>query len=73
MFPRVHGAFLGDQQAMWSKQYNGKVSQDRDGAKLVLPILRNWFTRLRCIWADGAYSGPLETWVTGLRRYRKVR
>jgi putative transposase len=47
--------------------------QDRDGAKLLLGILRHWFTRLRCIWADGAYAGFLETWVALLRRYRKVR
>jgi putative transposase len=47
--------------------------QDRDGAKPLLGILRHWFTRLRCVWADGAYAGGLETWVTGLRRYRKVR
>jgi putative transposase len=42
--------------------------QDRDGVKLLLGILRQWFTRLRCIWADGAYAGVLETWVTLLRR-----
>jgi putative transposase len=47
--------------------------QDRDGAKRLLGILRHWFTRLRCIWADGAYAGFLETWVALLRRYRKVR
>lgn len=47
--------------------------QDRDGAKLLLGILRHWFTRLRCIWADGAYTGGLETSVTWLRHYRKVR
>jgi putative transposase len=47
--------------------------QDRDGAKLLVGILRHWFTRLRCLWADGAYAGSLETWVTLLRRYRKVR
>jgi putative transposase len=47
--------------------------QDRDGAKRLLGILRHWFTRLRCMWADGAYAGFLETWVTLLRRYRKVR
>ena len=46
--------------------------QDRDGAKCLLSILRHWFTRLRCIWADGAYAGFLETWVTLLRRYRPV-
>jgi putative transposase len=38
-----------------------------------LGILRHWFTRLRCIWADGAYAEGLEIWVTLLRRYRKVR
>jgi putative transposase len=47
--------------------------QDRDGAKLLLGLLRRWFTRLRCIWADGAYAGVLETWVSLLRAYRKVR
>jgi putative transposase len=48
-------------------------AQDRDGAKKLLGILRHWFTRLRCIWADGAYAGCLETWVALLRRYLKVR
>jgi putative transposase len=47
--------------------------QDRDGAKRLLGFLQHWFTRLRCIWADGAYAGGLETWVALLRRYRKVR
>ena len=47
--------------------------QDRDGAKQLLGILRHWFTRLRGGWADGAYAGFLETWVTLLRRSRKVR
>jgi putative transposase len=47
--------------------------QDRDGAKRLLRILRHWCTRLRCIWADGAYAGVLETWVALLRRYRTVR
>jgi putative transposase len=47
--------------------------QDRDGAKQLLGILRHWLIRLRCIWADGAYAGFLETWVMLLRRYRKVR
>ena len=46
--------------------------QDRDGAKKLLGVLRHWFTRLRLIWADGAYAGFLETWVALLRRYRKV-
>jgi putative transposase len=45
----------------------------RDGAKGLLGGRRHWFTRLRCIWADGAYAGFLETWVALLRRYRPVR
>jgi putative transposase len=51
----------------------GGQVQDRDGAKLLLDFLRHQFTRLRCIWADGAYAGVLELWVPLLRRYRKVR
>jgi putative transposase len=46
--------------------------QDRDGAKSLLGFLRNQFTRLRRIWADGAYAGELEAWVPSLRGYRKV-
>jgi len=30
--------------------------QDRDGAKLVLERLKHQFSRLRLIWADGAYA-----------------
>ncbi len=29
--------------------------------------------RLRGIWADGAYTGPLVDWGWRLRRYRKIR
>lgn len=47
--------------------------QDRDGAKLVLERLKHKFARLRLIWADGAYAGPLLTWVRGLRLWRKLR
>jgi putative transposase len=47
--------------------------QDRDGAKLVLERLRHKFSRLRLIWADGAYGGALIEWVRGLRRWRKLR
>jgi putative transposase len=41
--------------------------QDRDGAKALLDILRHKFCRLRHIWADGAYAGPLVDWVRALR------
>ena len=34
--------------------------QDRDGAKLVLDIVRHTFSRLRLIWADGGYAGRLS-------------
>ncbi len=37
--------------------------QDRDGARLVCLRLRDKFTRLRLIWADGGYSGQLIGWV----------
>jgi putative transposase len=37
--------------------------QDRDGAKTVLAQLRDEFSRLRLMWADGGYAGQLVTWV----------
>ena len=37
--------------------------QDRDGAKLVLEKIKGKFSRLRLIWADGAYAGQLVEWV----------
>ena len=45
---------------------------DRDGAKLLLEVLRHRFSRLRRIWADGAYSGELVAWVWALRPWRRV-
>lgn len=47
--------------------------QDRDGAKLVLERLKHKFSRLRLIWADGAYAGQWLEWVRGLRRWHKLR
>ncbi len=47
--------------------------QDRDGAKPLLEVLRHQFSRLRLIWADGAYGGELLAWVWALRPWRKVR
>jgi putative transposase len=47
--------------------------QDREGAKQVLEVLRHKFSRLRLIWADGAYAGALVEWVWALRSRRKVR
>ena len=40
--------------------------QDRDGARLLLEPLRERFGWLRCIWADGGYTGSLIAWVHGL-------
>jgi putative transposase len=37
--------------------------QDRDGAKLVFGKIKGQFTRLKLIWADGAYAGQLVEWV----------
>jgi putative transposase len=47
--------------------------QDRDGATQVLEVLRHKFSRLRHIWADGAYAGALVDGVWSLRSWRKVR
>jgi putative transposase len=47
--------------------------QDRDGAKQLLGILRHRFSRLRHLWADGAYAGPLVNWVRALRPRRSIR
>ena len=47
--------------------------QDRDGAKLVLPILLQRFGWLRCIFVDGGYAGTLVTWVRQLLPRRGLR
>jgi len=47
--------------------------QDRDGATSVLEVLRHQFTRVRLIWADGAYTGGLAAGLWALRPWRKVR
>ena len=47
--------------------------QGREGAKQALEVLRHRFSRLRRIWADGAYAGALVDWVWSLRSWRKVR
>lgn len=33
--------------------------QDRDGALLVFTRAKQWFTKLKLIWADGGYAGKL--------------
>lgn len=37
--------------------------QDRDGARLVLSKLKDHFSRLSLIWADGGYAGRLLDWA----------
>ncbi|PON09683.1 hypothetical protein C2W62_54195, partial [Candidatus Entotheonella serta] len=41
--------------------------------KSLLGFLSHQVPRLRGIWADGAYTGPLVDWGWRLRRYRKIR
>lgn len=47
--------------------------QDRDGARLLLEVLRHTYARLRLIWADQAYAGELVAWLWALRSWRKIR
>jgi putative transposase len=47
--------------------------QDRDGAKLVLPVLLERFGWLRCIFVDGGYAGALGVWVRQLLPRRGLR
>jgi len=37
--------------------------QDREGAMLVLKLLKGKFPRLKKIWADGGYAGQLIGWT----------
>lgn len=47
--------------------------QDRDGARLVLPVLLQRFGWLRCIFADGGYTGELTAWCRKLLPRRGLR
>jgi putative transposase len=54
---RVHSAWVGE----------------RDGARLVLSDVARRESRLRVVWADRGYSGPvLREWVRRLRRKRPI-
>ncbi|MFI7636092.1 IS5 family transposase [Nonomuraea sp. NPDC049400] len=37
--------------------------QDRDGAHPVLALLREKFSTVRLVWADGGYAGRLQVWA----------
>lgn len=43
---------------------------DRDGAMLVLAHIRDRFSRLRLVWADGGYTGKLRDWLGEQSRVR---
>lgn len=45
---------------------HGADVQDRDGAKLVFEKMKDCFTRLELIWADGGYAGKLIDYVNSL-------
>lgn len=47
--------------------------QDRDGAKMLLGLIREKCTRLQLIWADGGYAGKLLQWVSALRRTNPLK
>ena len=47
--------------------------QDRDGAMLLLEVLRHTCSRVRLLWADQAYAGDLLAWLWAVRPWRKVR
>jgi transposase len=48
--------------------------QDQKGARLWVATLATRFRRVRLLWADGSYAGlPLQSWVRGLRKWRKVK
>jgi putative transposase len=44
--------------------------QDRDGAHLLLARLAGFGKKLRLVWVDGAYRGPLLDWVAQRFRFR---
>ncbi len=46
--------------------------QDRDGARLLLPVLTKRYGWLKRIWADGGYAGKLKGEVADLDRHRKI-
>jgi transposase len=48
----------------------GANVQDRDGGKMVLWQLRNFFRTIEVTWADGGYAGKLVVWARETLRLR---
>ncbi len=42
--------------------------QDRDGACPLLAVLRERFSTITLVWADGGYAGRLVSWAAGVLR-----
>jgi transposase len=42
--------------------------QDRDGAHRLLALLRERFSTISLVWADGGYAGRLVVWATAVLR-----
>ena len=57
---------------VWRAVVHSAGTQDRDGARPVLAPLAQQQTRLRKIWADGAYTGALAQWVKELRTRNRI-
>jgi hypothetical protein len=47
--------------------------QDRDGAKILLHLIRETYLRIQLIWADGGHVGKLIQWVFSLRSSNRLR
>jgi putative transposase len=52
---------------------HGANIQDRDGARMLLTLIRDTYLRIQLIWADGGYAGKLIQWVFSLRETNKFR
>jgi putative transposase len=47
--------------------------QDREGAQTLLNVPAVAFVWLKLIWADGSYSGKLDSHMSGIIRHRRVK
>jgi putative transposase len=58
---------------IWFVSITTAAVQDRDGARGVLLLLANGFSRLKKVWADGGYAGALIEWLWRLRTRRRIQ